>query len=63
MPATPPHPNPPKPTPKPPLTTPPHAPEEKNNDGPYNLFTAAYHLKRGYCCNSGCRHCPYREEE
>lgn len=23
------------------------------------VFTAAYHLKRGYCCNSGCRHCPY----
>jgi hypothetical protein len=25
------------------------------------VFTAAYHLKRGYCCNSGCRHCPYRQ--
>lgn len=23
------------------------------------VFTAAYHLKRGYCCQSGCRHCPY----
>lgn len=23
------------------------------------VFTAAYHLKRGYCCGSGCRHCPY----
>ena len=23
------------------------------------IFTAAYHLKRGYCCNSGCKHCPY----
>ncbi|HKX29610.1 MAG TPA: DUF5522 domain-containing protein [Blastocatellia bacterium] len=23
------------------------------------VFTAAYHLKRGYCCHSGCRHCPY----
>jgi hypothetical protein len=23
------------------------------------VFTAAYHLKRGYCCASGCRHCPY----
>jgi len=22
-------------------------------------FTRAYHLKRGYCCQSGCRHCPY----
>ncbi|WP_437953196.1 DUF5522 domain-containing protein [Sorangium sp. So ce296] len=25
------------------------------------VFTAEYHLKRGYCCNSKCRHCPYRE--
>jgi hypothetical protein len=23
------------------------------------MYTAAYHLKRGYCCGSGCRHCPY----
>jgi hypothetical protein len=23
------------------------------------VFTAAYHLRRGYCCGSGCRHCPY----
>ena len=23
------------------------------------VFTAAYHLRRGYCCKSGCRHCPY----
>ena len=28
-------------------------------DGPYLVFTAAYHLKRGYCCASRCRHCPY----
>ena len=24
------------------------------------VFTEAYHLKRGYCCGSGCRHCPYK---
>ena len=30
-------------------------------DGPYLVFTEAYHRKRGYCCNSDCRHCPYRE--
>jgi hypothetical protein len=24
------------------------------------VFTEAYHLKRGYCCNSRCRHCPYK---
>ena len=23
------------------------------------VFTAAYHLKRGSCCGSGCRHCPF----
>lgn len=25
----------------------------------YVVFTAKYHLKRGYCCQSGCKHCPY----
>jgi hypothetical protein len=25
----------------------------------YIVFTEKYHLKRGYCCKSGCRHCPY----
>jgi hypothetical protein len=28
-------------------------------EGPNMVFTAAYHLKRGYCCGNGCRHCPY----
>lgn len=23
------------------------------------VFTAQYHLRRGSCCGSGCRHCPY----
>lgn len=23
------------------------------------VFTADYHLRRGYCCGSGCLHCPY----
>jgi hypothetical protein len=32
-------------------------------DGPYLVFTEAYHLKRGYCCQSGCRHCPWRAAE
>ena len=31
-------------------------------DGAY-VFTKTYHLKRGYCCNSGCRHCPYDQSE
>lgn len=25
----------------------------------YVVWTENYHLKRGYCCQSGCRHCPY----
>ena len=25
----------------------------------YRCFTEQYLLKRGYCCESGCRHCPY----
>ena len=35
-------------------------PEDFYIEGPYMVFTAAYHLKRGYCCNSDCRHCPYK---
>lgn len=23
------------------------------------VFTAHYLRRRGYCCESGCRHCPY----
>jgi hypothetical protein len=23
------------------------------------VFTASYHLRRGYCCENRCRHCPY----
>jgi hypothetical protein len=23
------------------------------------VFTENYHLLRGHCCQSGCRHCPY----
>jgi hypothetical protein len=23
------------------------------------VFTAAYHVRRGHCCDNGCRHCPY----
>ena len=27
------------------------------------VFTAAYHGRRGSCCGSGCRHCPYPDAE
>ena len=35
------------------------APEDFYYEGPYLVFTEAYHLRRGRCCQSGCRHCPY----
>jgi hypothetical protein len=45
-------------------------PEPKEDDDYYLengnwVFTAKYLLKRGYCCRSGCRHCPYgsRQED
>jgi len=25
----------------------------------FRVFTEQYHLKRGYCCESGCKNCPY----
>ena len=25
----------------------------------YKVMTKKYHLKRGYCCQNKCRHCPY----
>ncbi len=34
--------------------------EDFYREGAYVVFTAAYHLRRGYCCENGCRHCPYR---
>jgi hypothetical protein len=42
-----------------------HAPEPAQEPPDYYVenglvvYTAAYHLKRGTCCGSGCRHCPY----
>lgn len=28
----------------------------------YTVLTRDFLLHRGYCCNSGCRHCPYTED-
>ena len=33
--------------------------EDFYREGAFVVFTAAYHLRRGRCCESGCRHCPY----
>ncbi|ASD64398.1 DUF5522 domain-containing protein [Bdellovibrio bacteriovorus] len=27
----------------------------------YTVFTEYFHLKRGHCCGSGCRHCPWKK--
>jgi hypothetical protein len=29
------------------------------NEQGYRVFTGQYHLKRGFCCKNGCKHCPY----
>lgn len=51
------------------LEQPPHDKNENKDEFPdyylengYVVFTEYYHLKRGYCCGSGCRHCPYKHE-
>lgn len=28
-------------------------------EGPYTVFTETFLRRRGYCCESGCRHCPW----
>ncbi|MGE0132597.1 MAG: DUF5522 domain-containing protein [Blastocatellales bacterium] len=33
--------------------------EDFYREGAFIVFTRLYHLKRGYCCGSRCRHCPY----
>ncbi len=39
--------------------SPPPAPEDFYLENGLVVFTAAYLLKRGSCCGSGCRHCPW----
>jgi hypothetical protein len=36
------------------------SPEDYYIENGYYVFTEEYHLKRGYCCKSGCRHCPWK---
>ncbi len=33
------------------------------NESGYMVFTEAHLLKRGYCCDSGCKHCPYKKKK
>jgi hypothetical protein len=37
--------------------------EDFYREGGTIVFTALYHLRRGRCCESGCRHCPYGFEK
>ncbi|MFM8953460.1 MAG: DUF5522 domain-containing protein [Planctomycetaceae bacterium] len=41
----------------------PAAPEAEQSDyyieNGLLVYRAVYHMKRGSCCGSGCRHCPY----
>ncbi|HEX8476232.1 MAG TPA: DUF5522 domain-containing protein [Pyrinomonadaceae bacterium] len=36
--------------------------EDFYREGAAIVFTAQYHLRRGYCCGNGCRHCPFSVE-
>jgi hypothetical protein len=51
--------------PEPPAPAPDPAPALRKGDfyleGGCMVFTAAYHLRRGYCCGNRCRHCPYQD--
>lgn len=29
-----------------------------NKEG-YIVLTEKFHLKKGFCCGNGCKHCPY----
>ena len=35
--------------------------EDYYSEAGFIVFTANYHRRRGYCCDSGCRHCPYQD--
>ena len=29
------------------------------NEQGYIVLTEQFHIKKGYCCGNGCKHCPY----
>lgn len=35
--------------------------EDYYSEGGMMVFTASYHRRRGYCCESDCRHCPFND--
>ncbi len=32
-------------------------------EGNLMVFTEWYHLKKGFCCDNNCRHCPYKKNK
>ena len=32
------------------------------NENGLMVMTESYHLRRGYCCNNNCKHCPYKNK-
>jgi Family of unknown function (DUF5522) len=36
-----------------------NVPTYNDPDSGLSVFTAAFLAERGYCCDSGCRHCPF----
>lgn len=32
------------------------------NEQGFLVFTENYHLKRGYCCQNNCKHCPWKKK-
>lgn len=40
-------------------TTPLREGEDYYIENGFYVFTRTYLLRRGFCCKSGCRHCPY----
>lgn len=33
--------------------------EDFYREGPFVVFTGSYLRRRGWCCENGCRHCPW----
>lgn len=33
------------------------------NEQGFRVFTEQYHLRRGFCCNNNCKHCPYSKQK
>ena len=32
------------------------------NEDENMVLTEKYHIKKGFCCGNGCKHCPYQFE-